>query len=86
MAFNNFKFYRDSSYSDLLTTRAFGYAFVVYKDESGSWCAQVFDEDEDDEELSTYGETVEEVSDFRSFGEAAAFCESEAVRLHQYLR
>lgn len=86
MTFNNFKFYRDSSYFDLLTARAFGYAFVVYKDESGSWCAQVFDEDEDDEELYTYGEIVEEVSDFRSFGEAAAFCEKEAVRLHQYLR
>lgn len=86
MAFNNFKFYRDPSYFDLLTARAFGYAFVVYKDESGSWCVLVFDEDEDDEELSTYGEIVEETSDFRSFGEAAAFCEKEAVRLHQYLR
>lgn len=84
MAFNDFKFYKDSFYSDQLTARAFGYAFVVYKDESGSWCVQVFDED--DEESATYGETIEEMSDFRSLGEAAAFCEKEALRLHQYLR
>lgn len=87
MTVTDFKFAKDSSYFDLLTARAFGYAFVVYKDESNSWCVLVFDEDdEDDEGLSTYGETVEEVSDFRSFGEAAAFCEKEAIRLHQYLR
>ena len=87
MTLTNFKFSKDPSYSDQLTARAFGYAFVVYEDESGSWCVQVFDEDdEDDEESATYGETVEEMSDFRSLGEAAAFCEKEALRLHQYLR
>lgn len=84
MTLTNFKFAKDPSYCDLLTARAFGYAFVTYKDESGSWCVQVFDED--DEEYDTYDEAVEEMSDFRSFGEAAAFCEKEAIRLNQYLR
>lgn len=84
MTLTNFKFAKDPSYYDLLTARAFGYVFVTYKYESGSWCVQVFDED--DEEYATYDEAVEEMSDFRSFGEAAAFCEKEAIRLHQYLR
>lgn len=84
MTATNFKFAKDPSYSDSLTARAFGFAFVVFADnEPSRFCVQVFDE-RDDEELRS-GEPLEAIAGFRSMGEAMSFCDEEALRLYSYM-
>lgn len=87
MTVTDFKFAKDSSYSDCLTARAFGFAFVVFQeaDPSGfNVCVQVFDEE--DEEAMEAGIIFEKFDGFRSFGEAFDYCATEAEALSNYVR
>lgn len=87
MTVTNFKFAKDPFYSDSLTTRAFGFAFVVFQEADPfgfNVCVQVFDEE--DEEAMEAGIIFEKFDGFRSFGEAFDYCVTEAKALSNYVR